>query len=208
MFGIIGKKLGITQIFKEDGELIPVSVIQAGPCQVVQIKTVKKDGYSSVQVGFEQKPERLINKPEIGHFKAANVPPFRHLKEFRDFSAEQSKVGAEITVAAFKEGDIVKVTGISKGKGFQGVVKRHHFRGGPKTHGQSDRYRAPGSIGASADPSRVIKGVRMPGRMGGDQVTVRGLKIVKVDTDNNLLYVRGAVPGANKSIVIIRRQEG
>jgi len=207
MIAINGKKIGMSQVFLESGEVRPVSIIEAGPCQVVQVKTDKKEGYSSVQVGFEVKPERLVKKPEKGHFDKAGTPSFRHLKEIRDFEADYCKVGEPLTVELFKVGDMVKVTGVTKGKGFQGVVKRHGFHGGPKTHGQSDRLRAPGSIGASAYPSRVIKGMRMPGRMGGDSKTVRGLTIVKIDAVNNLLYVKGAVPGAINSIVTIRRQE-
>ena len=207
MVGILGKKLGMTQIFSEDGLAIPVTIVEAGPCKVVQVKTLENDGYSAVQLGFEKKPERLVNKPMMGHFRKHKVEPFRFLREFRDFPEEYCEVGKEVTVEVFEEGDIVKVTGISKGKGFQGVVKRHGFGGGPRTHGQSDRLRAPGSIGASAFPSRVIKGLRMAGRMGGKQVTVKGLTIVKIDKENNLLFIKGAVPGARNSLLIIRRQE-
>jgi len=207
MVGILGKKLGMTQIFSEDGLAIPVTIVEAGPCKVVQVKTLENDGYSAVQLGFEKKPERLVNKPMMGHFRKHKVEPFRFLREFRDFPEEYCEVGKEVTVEVFEEGDIVKVTGISKGKGFQGVVKRHGFGGGPRTHGQSDRLRAPGSIGASAFPSRVIKGLRMAGRMGGEQVTVKGLTIVKIDKENNLLFIKGAVPGARNSLLIIRRQE-
>ncbi|MCD6099374.1 MAG: 50S ribosomal protein L3 [Candidatus Marinimicrobia bacterium] len=207
MVGILGKKLGMTQIFSEDGLAIPVTIVEAGPCKVVQVKTLENDGYSAVQLGFEKKPERLVNKPMMGHFRKHKVEPFRFLREFRDFPEEYCEVGKEVTVEVFEEGNIVKVTGISKGKGFQGVVKRHGFGGGPRTHGQSDRLRAPGSIGASAFPSRVIKGLRMAGRMGGKQVTVKGLTIVKIDKENNLLFIKGAVPGARNSLLIIRRQE-
>jgi len=207
MVGILGKKLGMTQIFSEDGLAIPVTIVEAGPCKVVQVKTLENDGYSAVQLGFEKKPERLVNKPMMGHFRKHKVEPFRFLREFRDFPEEYCEVGKEVTVEVFEEGSIVKVTGISKGKGFQGVVKRHGFGGGPRTHGQSDRLRAPGSIGASAFPSRVIKGLRMAGRMGGEQVTVKGLTIVKIDKENNLLFIKGAVPGARNSLLIIRRQE-
>ncbi|HDN60084.1 MAG TPA: 50S ribosomal protein L3 [Candidatus Marinimicrobia bacterium] len=207
MVGILGKKLGMTQIFSEDGLAIPVTIVEAGPCKVVQVKTLENDGYSAVQLGFEKKPERLVNKPMMGHFRKHKIEPFRFLREFRDFPEEYCEVGKEVTVEVFEEGNIVKVTGISKGKGFQGVVKRHGFGGGPRTHGQSDRLRAPGSIGASAFPSRVIKGLRMAGRMGGKQVTVKGLTIVKIDKENNLLFIKGAVPGARNSLLIIRRQE-
>jgi len=207
MLGIIGKKLGMSQVFEQNGNLIPVTIVEAGPCQVVQVKTPGKDGYSAVQLGFEKQPEKRANKPELGHFKAANTEPYRHLSEIRDFESDHLKVGELITVNLFKVGDKVKVSGITKGKGFQGVVKRYNFKGGPKTHGQSDRHRAPGSIGASAYPSHVIKGMKMPGRMGGDNKTVRGLSIIKIDPDNNLLYIKGAVPGAKNGIVTIRRQE-
>ena len=207
MLGIIGKKLGMSQVFEQNGDLIPVTIVEAGPCQVVQVKTPEKEGYSAVQLGFEKKPEKRANKPELGHFKAANTEPYRHLSELRDFESDHLKVGESITVNLFKVGDKVKVSGVTKGKGFQGVVKRYNFKGGPKTHGQSDRHRAPGSIGASAYPSHVIKGMKMPGRMGGDNKTVRGLSIIKIDPDNNLLYIKGAVPGARNGIVTIRRQE-
>jgi len=207
MLGIIGKKIGMSQIFKENGEAIPVSIVEAGPCQVGQVKMLKKDGYSAIQMGFIEKPERLTNKPEMGHFGSAKVKPYKYLAEFREFNADCCKVGKKITVDLFKEGDSIKVTGISIGKGFQGVVKRYNFRGGPKTHGQSDRLRAGGSIGASAYPSRVIKGVKMPGRMGGKRITTRGLRVVKIDNKNNLLYITGAIPGPRNGIVTIRRLE-
>ncbi|PIS27199.1 MAG: 50S ribosomal protein L3 [Candidatus Marinimicrobia bacterium CG08_land_8_20_14_0_20_45_22] len=207
MIGIIGKKLGMSQIFRESGEVVPVTVVQAGPCPVIQVKSKKTDGYVAVQLGFEKKVERLMKKPELGRFKAVKVEPLRYVAEIRDFDPATAKTGENITVEIFKEGDIVKVTGTSKGKGFQGTVKRHNFRGGPKTHGQSDRLRAPGAIGASAYPSRVIKGVKMAGRMGGAQSTIRNLKIAKIDAANNLLYIKGAIPGANGGIVTIRRQE-
>ena len=207
MIGIIGKKLGMSQIFEENGVVHPVSIVEAGPCQVVQVKTADKEGYSALQIGFAEKPDRLVKKPEKGHFEKAKSKVFRFVKEFRDFDADYCKVGESITVDVFRVGDTVKVTGITKGKGFQGVVKRYNFGGGPKTHGQSDRFRSPGSIGASAYPSHVIKGMRMPGRMGGNRKTVRGLQIVKIDPEHNLLYIKGNLPGANNSIVTIRRQE-
>lgn len=207
MQGIIGKKIGMSQVFEPNGDMLPVTVIEAGPCQIVQVKTPERDGYSAVQLGFDKKPEKRVNKPLLGHFKAANAEPYRLLAEIRYFENEDIKTGDTITVNIFKVGEKVKVTGVTKGKGFQGVVKRHNFQGGPKTHGQSDRYRAPGSIGASAYPSRVIKGLKMAGRMGGKRHTVRGLSVVKIDAENNLLYVKGAVPGARNSYVTIRRQE-
>jgi len=205
--GILGKKIGMTQIFTEDGQAVPVTVIEAGPCKVVQVKTKENDGYDAVQLGFEHKKERLVNKPLLGHFKKAGVVPFQYLREFRDFDNEYCEPGKEVTVDVFTEGDIIKVTGTTKGKGFQGVVRRHGFGGGPRTHGQSDRTRAPGSIGASSFPSRVIKGLRMAGRMGGKKVTVKGLTILKIDKENNLLFVKGSIPGPRNGLVIIRRQE-
>ncbi|AFH48624.1 Ribosomal protein L3 [Ignavibacterium album JCM 16511] len=202
MSGIIGKKLGMTSIFGNEGEVIPVTVIEAGPCTVVDIKTTEKDGYQALQLGFGSVKEKKVNKPLAGHFKKNNLSPKRVLKEFRNFNISEFKIGDEIKCSIFNEGDIIKVTGKSKGKGFQGVVKRHGFGGiGMTTHGQSDRVRAPGSIGASSYPSRVFKGQRMAGRMGYDNVTIRGLKVVKVDPERNLIFVRGAVPGAINSIV-------
>lgn len=202
MSGIIGKKLGMTSIFSKDGDVIPVTVIEAGPCTVVDIKTTEKDGYQALQLGFGNVKEKKVNKPLTGHFKKNNLSPNLVLKEFKNFNVSEFKIGDEINCAIFTEGDIIKVKGKSKGKGFQGVVKRHGFGGiGMTTHGQSDRVRAPGSIGASSYPSRVFKGQRMAGRMGFDNVTVRGLKVVKVDPERNLLFVKGAVPGAINSIV-------
>lgn len=202
MSGIIGKKLGMTSIFSKDGDVIPVTVIEAGPCTVVDIKTTEKDGYQALQLGFGNVKEKKVNKPLVGHFKKHNLSPKLVLKEFKNFNVSEFKIGDEINCSIFNEGDTIKVIGKSKGKGFQGVVKRHGFGGiGMTTHGQSDRVRAPGSIGASSYPSRVFKGQRMAGRMGFDNVTVRGLKVVKVDTERNLLFVKGAVPGAINSIV-------
>lgn len=202
MSGIIGKKLGMTSIFSKDGDVIPVTVIEAGPCTVVDIKTTEKDGYQALQLGFGNVKEKKVNKPLTGHFKKNNLSPKLVLKEFKNFNISEFKIGDEINCTIFNEGDIIKVRGKSKGKGFQGVVKRHGFGGiGMTTHGQSDRVRAPGSIGASSYPSRVFKGQRMAGRMGFDNVTVRGLKVVKIDPERNLLFVKGAVPGAINSIV-------
>lgn len=202
MSGIIGKKLGMTSIFSKDGDVIPVTVIEAGPCTVVSIKTTEKDGYQALQLGFGNVKEKKVNKPLAGQFKKNNLSPKLVLKEFKNFNVSEFKIGDEINCSIFNEGDTIKVKGKSKGKGFQGVVKRHGFGGiGMTTHGQSDRVRAPGSIGASSYPSRVFKGQRMAGRMGFDNVTVRGLKVVKVDTERNLLFVKGAVPGAINSIV-------
>jgi len=196
----------MTRIFDENGNAVPVTVIEVGPCYVTQIKSKEKDGYEAIQVGYGKRKEKHTTKPVLGHLKKSGLKPFRVLKELRNFeSKEPLKLGDEIKVDIFSAGDIVSVTGISKGKGFAGVVKRHGFGGGPKTHGQSDRWRAPGSLGQSSYPSRVFKGLKMAGRMGGKKVTVKGLSVVKVDVENNLLLVKGAVPGANKGIVIIRK---
>ncbi len=205
MEGILGKKIGITQVFAADGAVIPVTVIQAGPCVVVQRRTSDKDGYEAVQVGLvEAKPAKL-NKAEAGHFQKAGVPPMRRLAEFRLDEGEELKAGDQVKAGGiFKADDYVDVVGTSKGKGFQGVVKRHGFRGGRKSHG-SMFHRAPGSIGGSSDPSRVYPGMRGTGRMGGERVTVKNLKVVLVDEENNLIYVRGAVPGGSRAYVAIRR---
>ena len=204
--GIIGKKVGMTQVFASDGTVTPATVIKAGPCVVVQAKTAQTDGYDSVQVGLvEERPSRA-NKPQAGHYKKAGVPPTRVRREVTVAKgAEAPKPGDQVLVnAVFNSGDRVDVIGVSRGKGFQGVVKRHNFRGGAATHG-SMFHRAPGSIGASSYPSRVVKGMRAAGRMGGDRVTVRNLKVVQVDGDNNLLVLRGAVPGAPGGYVMIRK---
>jgi large subunit ribosomal protein L3 len=204
MDGILGRKMGMTQIFVADGTVIPVTVIQAGPCLVVQVKTTDNDGYAAVQIGLvEDKPAKL-NQPEAGHFKKAGVAPLRQLEEFRIDSGEELKAGDEIKASMFAEKDYVDVVGTSKGKGFQGVMKRHGFRGGRGSHG-SMFHRAPGSIGSSAYPSRVFKGMRMAGRMGGERVTTKNLQIVKIDAEQNLIYVRGAVPGPMSGYVAIRR---
>ena len=202
--GILGKKVGMTQIFTEAGELIPVTVVEAAPNVVLQVKTVETDGYNAVQVGFDDLRDVLSNKPAKGHVAKANTAPKRFIREFKNI--EGLEVGAEITVDTFEAGDVVDVTGTSKGKGFQGVVKRHGFGGVmQQTHGQHNRLRAPGSIGAGSDPSRVFKGLRMAGRMGGEQVTVQNLQVLKVDKEQNLLIVKGAVPGAKNSYVIIKK---
>ncbi len=204
MKGLIGKKLGMTTIFREDGRSLPVTLVEAGPCRVVQVKTEEVDGYNALQLGFEPIKEKRVNKPLLGHFKRAGTSPYRVLREFRDWGGEV-KLGSEIKVDIFSPGDTVDVIGISKGKGFAGVVKRHGFRGGPKTHGQSDRYRAPGSIGASSNPSRVFKGTKMAGRLGGKRVTVRNLVLADVDPGKNLLAIKGPIPGPPKGYVIIRK---
>jgi large subunit ribosomal protein L3 len=204
--GIIGRKVGMTQVFAQDGTVSPATVIKAGPCVVVQAKATSTDGYEAVQLGLvEDKPAR-VRKPIAGHFKKANVPPTRVRREVKLVGgAEPLKAGDQVLVGGlFNNGDRVDVIGISRGKGFQGVVRRHHFRGGAATHG-SMFHRAPGSIGASSFPSRVVKGMRAAGRMGGDRVTTRNLKIVQVDSDNNLLLIRGAVPGAPGTYIVVRK---
>ncbi|HET9016223.1 MAG TPA: 50S ribosomal protein L3 [Thermomicrobiaceae bacterium] len=202
MEGLLGKKLGMTQIFDETGQVIPVSVLEVGPCVVTQVKTTAHDGYESVQVGFGHK--KRLNSPERGHRRAAGADS-RHLREFGATNIDDFSVGQVIDCGVFKAGDRVDVTGTSKGHGFAGVMKRHGFGGGPKTHGQSDRSRAPGSIGASASPGRVLKGMRMAGQMGNARVTVQSLEVIRVDPERNLLLVRGSVPGANNGLVMVRR---
>jgi len=193
-------------LFDDHGNAYEATIIEAGPCFVTQVKTAEKDGYNAVQLGFGEKKERKLTKAVKGHLAKANLPPFAVLREMRNFdSAEPLKVGDTVKANIFAPGDKVKVTGFSKGKGFQGVVKRHHFSGGPKTHGQSDRLRAPGSLGQSSYPSRVYPGLRMAGRMGGGQVTLLQLHVVKVDPENNLLIIKGSVPGVPKGIVLIRK---
>lgn len=204
--GLIGRKVGMMQIFSESGEVVPVTVIEAGPCVVVQKKTKEKDGYNALQMGFIKKEDKRLNKPEKGHFAKYGTPGFALLREFRMEDVENYQSGQEITVDIFSEGELVNVTGISKGKGFAGGVKRWGFRGGPATHG-SMFHRAPGSIGSSAFPSRVLKGKRLPGHMGNARVTVRNLQVVGVRSEKNLLLVKGAVPGARRSIVIIKKRE-
>lgn len=196
---ILGKKVSMTQRFMENGALIPVTVIEAGPCTVTQVRTAQTDGYQAVQLGFGEK--RRLTKPLKGQLKG--LPLARYLREFRVADSSSYKRGDKIMVEAFAPGDRVKVTGISKGKGFQGVVKRHHFGGGPASHGHKDNLRAPGSIGPT-DPGRVFKGTRMAGRMGGDQVTLRNLEVVEVIAEKNLLLIKGAMPGARHSLLLIQ----
>jgi large subunit ribosomal protein L3 len=207
MKGILGKKVGMTQVFNDRGEVIPVTVIEAGPCFVAQIKTVERDGYSAVQLGFEETKPKRLTQPQLKHLQKSNLPAVRYLRELRLTAEELAdlKEGQQLTVEIFQAGELVDVTGTSKGKGFAGVVKRHGFRGGPKTHGQSDRHRAPGSIGACTTPGKVMKGMRMAGRMGGERVTVQSLEIVLVDAERNLLAVKGAVPGAKNGLVQVRQ---
>jgi large subunit ribosomal protein L3 len=201
--GLLGKKIGMTQIFDDNGTAIPVTIIEAGPCYVTQIRKVETEGYSAVQLGFgEVKPKRLTSG-QLGHLKRNDIAPLRYLREFRMKDAEVSE-GDQLTVGVFEVGDHVDVTGTSKGRGFAGVVKRHGFRGGPKTHGQSDRQRAPGSIGATSGTARVFKGKRMPGHMGNRRVTSQNLKIVLVDAERNLIGVRGAVPGPKGGLLVIK----
>ena len=203
--GLIGRKVGMTQLFAADGTVSPATVLKAGPCIVVQTKTVDNDGYEAVQLGFVEERPTKENKATTGHFKKAGVPPTRVRREVRlKAGGEPAKTGDQVNVSVFAEGERVDVIGTSRGKGFQGVVKRHHFRGGRASHG-SMFHRAPGSIGASSFPSRVVRGMRMGGHMGSDRVTVRNLKVLKVDAENNLLLVEGAVPGGPNSYVTIRK---
>jgi large subunit ribosomal protein L3 len=204
MKGILGKKLGMSQVFNDKGESIPVTVIQAGPCYVTQTKTRERDGYAAIQLGFDEiKPGRLT-KPELNHLSKKNIPALRHLREFRLNAGEDYTEGQKLDAGMFQVGGLVDVVGMSKGRGFAGVVKRHGFSGGPKSHGQSDRGRAPGAIGAGTTPGRVFKGMRMAGHMGDERVTVHNLEVVLVDPERSLLVVKGAVPGARNGLLIIR----
>ncbi len=202
--GIIGRKLGMTQVFGGDGKAEVVTAIEAGPCAVIQVKTRDKEGYNAIQLGFGE--AKRLNSPQKGHLK--EMGQFRYLREFRVDDNEAIEVGHKIDVSLFEAGDIVDITGVSKGKGFAGVVKRHHFAGGPKTHGQSDRHRAPGSIGATTSPGRVLKGTRMAGHMGNEQVTVRHLEVFEADPARNLLLIKGAVPGAKNGLLLIKKSGG
>lgn len=205
MSGLIGKKIGMTNMFDGSGRYIACTVIEAGPCIVTQVKTLEKDGYSSVQLGFGERKEKHTTLPEMGHFKKSGTTPKKKVAEFRDFQGEK-KAGDVVTLDIFTEGEYVDVVGTSKGKGFQGVVKRHGFSGvGGATHGQHDRSRAGGSMGASSFPSHVFKGKRMPGRMGGDRVKARNLEVMRLIKDKNILVVKGSVPGASGSFVIIQK---
>jgi large subunit ribosomal protein L3 len=207
MKGIIGRKLGMTQIFEETGAVVPVTVVEAGPCPVVQIRTQEKNGYQAVQLGFGQQKAVRATKAEVGHARVAGLEAAPAvLREFPLEEGESASVGDQVTVEAFEVGSRVKVTGRSKGRGFQGVVKRHGFRGGRASHGATRIHRAPGSIGAGTNPSRVIKGKRMPGHMGDEQQTVRNLRVAKVDAERNLIYIRGAVPGPINGYVFITKQ--
>ena len=199
--GIIGRKLGMTQIFRDNGETEAVTAVEAGPCMVIQVKVVAREGYDGVQLGFAE--TKRLKSPQRGHLKG--LGQFRYLREFRVDDTKGIEIGDRVDVSLFTEGDLVDVTGVSKSKGFAGVVKRHGFAGGPKTHGQSDRHRAPGSIGATTSPGRVFKGTRMAGRMGGEQVTVRNLEVFQADPERNLLLIKGAVPGDKKGLLLIKK---
>ncbi len=205
MSGIIGKKVGMTSVYDANGKIIPCTVVEAGPCVVTQVRSTEVDGYEAVQLGYDERKEKHTSKAMMGHFAKAQTTPKRKLVEFKGFT-DAKKLGDVINVELFAEGDFVDVVGTSKGKGFQGVVKRHGFAGvGGQTHGQHNRLRAPGSLGASSFPSRVFKGMRMAGRMGGDRVKVQNLEILKVLTDKNLLIIKGSVPGAKGSYVLVEK---
>jgi large subunit ribosomal protein L3 len=199
--GILGRKSGMTTVFTPEGTAVAATVVEAGPCYVTQLRTPEKEGYSAVQLGFEE--SRRLSKPELGHLKG--LPPLKHLREFTLGDETSPAVGDKIDVGMFQPGDRVDVIGTSKGKGFAGVVKRHHFAGGPKTHGQSDRNRAPGSIGATTTPGRVFKGMRMAGHMGNKRITVRNLLVLRAEPERNLLVLEGAVPGARTGLLMIRK---
>ena len=204
MPGLIGKKIGMTSVFSADGRNVPCTVIEAGPCVVTQVKTQEKDGYAAIQLGFEDEKEKHLTQPEIGHFKAANVTPKRHLAEFKGF--DNIALGDTVACDIFSEADFVDVVGTSKGKGYQGVVKRHGFGGvGQTTHGQHNRLRAPGSIGACSYPAKVFKGMRMAGQTGNKRVTVQNLQVVKVIAEHNVLMIKGSIPGSKGSIVLIEK---
>lgn len=205
MSGLLGKKIRMTQVFDDTGRSIPVTVINAGPCYVSQIKTTDKDGYRAVQIGYMELKEKHAKKPVVGHLIKADLKPLKYLRELDLPLSEEVKIGDELKVDMFKEGEEVVVSGYAKGRGFQGVMKRHGFHGAQKTHGQSDRARAPGSIGQSSDPSRVFKGMKMAGKMGNNRVTIPLVEIVKIDTERNLIFVKGPVPGGPNSLVEIRK---
>lgn len=201
--GILGKKIGMTQIFSAEGRAVPVTVVEAGPCVVIQKKTIATDGYEAVQLGFNERKERLVNKPLMGHFKKSGSKPYKFLHELKLDSGENYDLGQEIKADVFNEGEFVDVTGVSKGKGFAGVIKRWNFTRGSMGHG-SMYHRRTGSLGAT-DPARVFKGRKMPGRMGGDRTTIQGLQVAKVDSERNLLLIRGAIPGANGAFVFVKQ---
>lgn len=204
MKGIIGRKVGMTQIIQEDGTVKPVTVLEAGPCYVTQVRTTERDGYQAVQIGFGPTKAKHLTKGQLGHLQKAGLPELRYLRELKAREGETYTLGQEILVDLFSPGELVDVVGKSKGRGFAGVVKRYHFAGGPRTHGQSDRERAPGSIGACATPGKVWKGQKMPGRMGGKRTTVQNLEVVMVDPERNLLAVYGGVPGPNGNLILVK----
>jgi large subunit ribosomal protein L3 len=201
--GLLGRKVGMTQIFTEDGRVVPVTVVEAGPCYVTQIKTVESDGYQAVQLGFDE--VKRLTKPEKGHLDKSNAPQLRHLREFPSADVADLTLGQKLDATVFQVGELVDVVGTSKGKGFAGVVKRHHFRGGPRTHGQSDRERAPGSSGSTTTPGRVFKGTKKAGQMGNKRVTVQHLRVIETDAERNILVLRGAVPGAKNGLILIKK---
>ena len=204
MTGMLGKKVGMTRFFNESGNPVPATVIEAGPCTVTQVKTAEKDGYSAIQLGFIPLAEKRVTKPMMGHFKRVNAKPLRILREIRDFG-DEVKEGAELKVDLFHEGERVKVTSLSKGRGFAGAMKRHGFGGGPKSHGQSDRQRSPGSVGQAAYPKRIFRGIKMAGHMGQERNTISNLQVLKVLPDQNLIVIKGSIPGGRNTIVEIRR---
>ncbi len=204
MRGILGKKVGMTQLFDDSGAVIPVTIVEAGPCTVTQIKTAEVDGYNAVQIGFEETAERKLTKGQRGHLAKSGASTLRRLRELRYASVPELSAGDVIKADVFEQGDFVDVTGISKGKGFAGTVKRHGFAGGPKTHGQSDRHRAPGSAGAGTTPGHTFPGMRGPGQMGNKRVTVQNVQVALVDAERNLLAIKGAIPGARGSLVLVR----
>lgn len=204
MRGILGKKVGMTQLFDEKGNIVPVTIIEAGPCYVTQVKTSDRDGYNAVQIGFDEVPARKLTKGQLGHLKQAGTPIVRRLRELRYVEHPVHSLGDVIKSDVFKEGELVDVTGTSKGRGFAGAVKRYSFAGGPKTHGQSDRHRTPGSRGSGTTPGRTLLGARGPGHYGAARITVSNLKVALVDPERNLLAIKGAVPGANGSLVLVR----
>ena len=204
--GILGRKLGMTRLFDASGAATATTIVEAGPCFVTQIKTLERDGYEAVQLGFEQVRDRKLNTPERGHLKVSGAPSVRQLREVPVDDLDGITLGDQIKVDMLRQGERVDVVGTSKGKGFAGVVKRHGFRGGPKTHGQSDRWRAPGSIGSGTTPGRVMKGIRMAGHMGDERVTVQNLEIVRIDPERNLIAIRGAIPGPRGGLIMIKKR--
>lgn len=205
MFGLIGKKIAMTQIFDQNGKVIPVTVLQMGPCVVVQKKTVATDGYNAIQLGFEEIAERKVKKPVLGHFKKRNSKAYRYLREFRIDEIEEFNEGQVLDLGLFQENEIVNIVGTSKGRGYAGVMKRHNFRGFEQSHGVHESFRGGGSIGQCAQPSRVLKGVKMAGHMGVDRITVKNLKIVKVDKERNLVMIKGAIPGHRNGLVLMSK---